>query len=62
MISLLLFVIALAAVLGWWRAMVHWQRALDRERLLLELVRKLIQYLPSIVEDLHNPTTHETRH
>ena len=60
--QLILLVVAFAAALGWWRAMVHWQRALDREKLLLELVRKLIQNLPSITDDLHDLAARETRH
>jgi len=59
--ELVLLVVAGAAAFGWWRAMVHWQRALDREKLLLELVRKLIQNLPSISDDLQN-AANETRH
>lgn len=59
-----LWLLTLAAVFafGWWRAMVHWQRALDREKLLLELVRKLIANLPSITEDLHDLAAGETKH
>ena len=62
MTSLLLLVIAIVSALGWWRAMQHWQRALDRERLLLEVVRKCIAHLPTIAEDLRDMDTHPTRH
>lgn len=62
MTELVLLIVASWAAFGWWRAMVHWQRALDRERLLLELVRRLIQELPSITEDLRDLDVHETRH
>ena len=60
--NVLLAFIATVAALGWWRAMIRWQRSLEREKLLLELVRKLIAQLPSITDDLHDMAVRDTRH
>ena len=60
--NLVLLGIAILSAFGWWRAMVHWQRALARERLLLEVVRKMIAYLPTLSEDLRDMDTTDTRH